>query len=165
VSDGVTHETGAEVVAPVLNRFCNDYAAVSPDGRWIAYASALSERREIYVGRYPDPGNRQQVSSAGGNLPMWSADGSELFFGSLDAQQMLHVSVQSGNALVVGRPEVLFERAHLPVATGRRPYDAFPDGRFVMITSGDAAGGADAAPNVILVQDWFEELKARVPVN
>jgi Tol biopolymer transport system component len=116
---------GSEVAGPDRNTFCDDYAAVSPDGRWVAYSSDLSGRAEIYVGRYPDLGGRQQVSSAGGNLPRWRADGSELFFGGLDARQMLHVSVQLGNApgsaLVVGRPEVLFEQAHLPVATGWRP--------------------------------------------
>jgi hypothetical protein len=157
---------GSEVAGPDRNTFCDDYAAVSPDGRWVAYSSDLSGRAEIYVGRYPDLGGRQQVSSAGGNLPRWRADGSELFFGGLDARQMLHVSVQLGNApgsaLVVGRPEVLFEQAHLPVATGWRPYDVSPDGRFVMLTSGDGTD-AGAAPNVILVQNWHEELKRLVP--
>jgi serine/threonine-protein kinase len=160
---------GTEGTSTDRNAFCDDYAAVSPDGRWVAYASSLTGRQDVYVARYPDLGDRQQVSSAGGNLPLWSSDGSELFFSGLDARQMLHVSVRPGNApgsaLVVGRPAVLFEQAHLPVATGWRPYDVFPDGRFAMIRSGDAGEGPDAAPNVVLIQHWFEELRARVPVD
>ena len=129
---------GSEVTMLVQNTFCNDYAAVSPDGRWIAYDSSFSGRSEIYVGRYPDLSDRQQISSAGGRLPLWSADGGELFFSGLDNRQMLAVSVQSGSALVAGRPEVLFERPHAPITTGRRPDDVSPDGRFAMITFGGA---------------------------
>ena len=136
---------GSEVTMLTQNTFCNDYVAVSPDGRWIAYDSNLSGREEIYVGRYPDLGDRQQISSVGGSLPLWSADGRELFFSGLNNQQILAVSVQSGSALVAGRPEVLFERAHPPVAVGRRPYDVSPDGRFAMITSGDRGADTDAA--------------------
>ena len=156
---------GSEATMLVDNAFCNDYAAVSPDGRWIAYDSTFSGRFEIYVGRYPDLGDRQQISSAGGRLPLWSEDGGELFFSGLDNRQMLAVSVQSGNALVAGRPEVLFERGYPPITTGWRPYDVSPDGRFAMITLGGAGSDTDTAPNVILVQNWFEELRRLVPVN
>ena len=89
----------------------------------------------------------------------------ELFFSSLNNQQMLAVSVRSGDALVAGRTAVLFEKAHPPVLTGWRPYDVSPDGRFAMIKSGDTGSDTDAAPNVILIQNWFEELKRLVPVD
>ena len=135
------------------------------DGRWIAYTSNLSGRPEIYVERYPDLGDRQQISSAGGQLPLWSADGGELFFSGLDDQQMLTVAVQSGSALVAGRPDVLFEKAHPEIGTGWRPYDVSPDGRFVMITTGATESDTDAAPTVIVVQNWIEELKRLVPTN
>ena len=156
---------GSEVTTLVQNTFCNDYAAVSPDGRWIAYTSNRSGRPEIYVERYPDLGDRQQISSAGGQLPLWSVDGGELFFSGLDDQQMLAVSVQSGSALVVGRPEVLFEKAHPTIGIGWRPYDVSPDGRFAMITSGDTGSDTDAAPKVIVVQNWHEELRRLVPTD
>ena len=76
---------------------CDENSAVSPNGRWIAYSSFLSERVEIYVEQYPDLGNRQQISSDGGRLPIWSQDGRELFFRSLDSQQMFAVPVQAGD--------------------------------------------------------------------
>ena len=102
----------------VKNEFCNDYAAVSPDGRWMAYESNVSGRYEIYVERYPELGNRQQISTGGGRLPLWSRDGRELFFSSLDSRQMFAVAVQSGTTLVAGRPQVLFEFAMLAIPGG-----------------------------------------------
>ena len=116
----------------VKSEFCNDFAAVSPDGRWMAYDSNVSGRYEIYVERYPELGNRQQISTGGGRLPLWSRDGRELFFSSLDGRQMLAVPVQSGTTLVAGRPQVLFEFAMLAArgwqsAVRHRPRWTVPD--------------------------------------
>jgi len=63
--------TAAEEVSPEL----------SPDGRWLAYTSNESGRREVYVRPFPDAAEgRYQVSTAGGDTPWWSRDGHELFF-------------------------------------------------------------------------------------
>ena len=144
------------------NDFRNDFAAVSPDGRWMAYRS----NSEIYVERYPELGNRQPISTGGGRIPLWSRDGRELFYGTLDGRQMFTVAVQSGTTLVAGRPRLLFEFAmeSLP-AQGGRPYDLAPDGRFLMIRSGRAEAAAGTASNLMVVQNWTEELKRLVPVN
>ena len=131
----------------------------------MAYHSNVSGRTEIYVERYPELGNRQQISTGGGRLPLWSRDGRELFFSSLDGRQMFAVPVQSGTTLVAGRPQVLFEFAMLAHAGGNRPYDIAPDGRFLIIRSGQAEAGGGTASNLILVQNWFEELKRLVPTN
>jgi eukaryotic-like serine/threonine-protein kinase len=150
----------------VKSEFCNGYAAVSPNGRWMAYQSNVSGRLEIYVERYPELGNRQLISTDGGSIPLWSRDGRELFFGSLDGRQMLAVPVQSGTTtLVAGRPQVLFEFAMLVQGAGNRPYDIAPDGRFLVIRSGQAESGVGTAPSMIVVQNWFEELKRLVPTH
>ena len=158
-------ERPSDVTVLVKSEFCNEYAAVSPDGRWMAYDSNVSGRYEIYVERYPELGNRQLISTGGGRMPLWSRNGRELFFGSPDGQQMLAVPVRSGTTLVVGRPQVLFEFAMLVSTTGQRPYDLAPDGRFVVIRSVQEETGSSAAPNLIVVQHWFEELKRLVPTN
>ena len=158
-------ERPSDVTVLLKNDFCNDRPAVSPDGRWMAYESNVSGRYEIYVERYPELGSRQQISTAGGQLPVWSRNGRELFFSGPDSRQMLAVPVQSGTTLVAGRPQVLFEFAMLPVAAGNRPWDLAPDGRFVIIGSGQVDAGDSAPANLILVQHWFEELKRLVPSN
>ena len=149
----------------VKSEFYNNFAAVSPNGRWMAYTSDVSGRFEIYVKRYPELGNRQLISTGGGRIPLWSRDGQELFFASLDGRQMLAVPVQSGTTLVAGRPQVLFELPMLVATAGNRPYDIAPDGRFLIIRSGQADVPGGTASNIILVQNWFEELKRLVPVN
>jgi hypothetical protein len=78
---------------------------------------------------------------------------------------MFAVSVQSGPTFVAGRPRVLFEVGMLRQAAGNRPYDIAPDGRFLIILSGQAEAAGATASDVILVQNWFEELKRLVPTN
>ena len=149
----------------VTNSFNNDYAAVSPDGGWIAYQSNMSGRVEIYVERYPQLGNRQPISTGGGRLPLWSRDGKELFFSSLDGRQMFAVSVQSGATFVAARPQVLFEFDMLRQTAGNRPYDIAPDGRFLIIRSGQSEAAGATASDMIVVLNWLEELKQRVPTR
>jgi serine/threonine-protein kinase len=158
-------ERPSDVKVLLKSEFSNDYAAVSPNGHWMAYQSNVSGRVEIYVERYPALGNRQQLSTGGGRLPLWSRNGRELFYGSLDGRQMFAVAVESGTTLVAGRPQGLFEFAMLRQGGGNRPYDLSPDGRFVIIRSGEAEDAAGPAPSMILVLNWFEELKRLVPVN
>ena len=137
---------------------------VSPDGGWIAYQSTVSGRTEIYVEKYPELGSRQLMSTGGGQRPLWSRDGRELFFIGPDSRQMFAVPVQSGTTLVTGRPHVLFELPML-VSRGNRPYDIALDGRFLIIRSAQAEIDGGPASNLILVQNWFEELKRLVPTN
>jgi serine/threonine-protein kinase len=129
----------------------------------MAYQSNLSGRAEIYVERYPELGNRQQISTGGGRLAKWSRDGRELFFLSLDSRQMFAVAVESATTLVAGRPNVLFDLAMLVQASGNRPYDVAPDGRFVILRTGQDEAPGRPTSNLILVLNWFEELKRLVP--
>ena len=139
--------------------------AVSPDGRWIAYVSNLSGGLDIYAERFPDLGNRQRISTSGGRVPRWSLDGTELFYQSIDGRQLFAVPIVADPTFAVGVPEVLFEGAYLRPVRYERPYDVTPSGdRFVMIKT-DATIDADTTSQVILVQNWVEELKRLVPTN
>ena len=72
--------------------------AVSPDGRWIAYVSDESDRREVYVRPFPRVSDgRWQISRDGGLAPVWSRDGSELIFRSIPSQTLMTVSVTDGS--------------------------------------------------------------------
>jgi Tol biopolymer transport system component len=149
----------------VKDEFYNAFATISPDGHSIAYQSNLSGQFEIYVQRYPELGNRQRISRAGGRLPLWSRDGRELFFS--EGRQMFVVPVQAGTTLVPGEARVLFEGAisRGSVSVNARPYDLTPDGRFMMIRPTATEGAERPTSSLIIVQNWFEELKRLLPVN
>jgi hypothetical protein len=112
----------------------------------------------------PALGDRQKISAGGGFRPTWLRNGRELFFTGLDSRQMFAVPVQSGTKLVAGRPQMLFEFPMFTIAGGR-PYDVTHDGRFVIICSGQTETGGGTASNMIVVLNWFEELKRLVPVH
>jgi len=78
----------------------------SPDGRWVAYQSNASMRNEVYVRRYPLGPEQWQISNAGGESPMWSPDGKELFYASGDT--IMRVSIGGGASLTPGTPVPLF---------------------------------------------------------
>ena len=137
---------------------------ISPDGQWVAYHSDVSERMEVYVQRFPTGGDRQQISTGGGRAPLWSPDGTELFYRNVDGRQVLAVPVTIGQTFTAGVAEVLFEGPYLASIGGVRPWDLDGDGqRFVMAKLG-TAGEDGMSPQIQVVLNWFEELKARVPV-
>ncbi|MBI3048796.1 MAG: serine/threonine-protein kinase [Acidobacteria bacterium] len=158
-----TTDTRGDATVLVKNESCNYGSVVSPDGRWLAYASNLSGRFEIYVERYPQSGSRQQISMDGGLLPLWSRDGRTLFF-SKDDRQVLSVPVQSGATFTAGRPQILFELSMAPNIVGSRPYDLAPDGTFVVVRNAQTES-ASQTPRLVLVQNWTEELKRLVPAR
>ena len=159
---------------PLLESEVNQVGpAISPDGQWITYLSGDTGRAEVYVQRFPDLGERQQISTEGGMDPAWSPDGQALFFlglrgGGVPPDEMAVVTIDLGPSLSVGNPEVLFDHApyRRRVADGRM-YDVAPDGqRFLMLSRQDASeAGAVVSPQINVVLNWFEELTERVPVN
>jgi eukaryotic-like serine/threonine-protein kinase len=107
--------------------------AVSPDGRWLAYACDESGAFEVYVQGFPDSQGKRLVSRGGGAEPRWRADGRELFYVSADRRLMV-VPTTIGPAFESGTPAPLFEMnvRDLAFLSGRR-YDVTPDGqRFVV---------------------------------
>jgi serine/threonine-protein kinase len=143
--------------------FATSRAAVSPDGRWIAYESNAAGRYEVYVEKYPELGNRQPISAGGGRDPRWSRDG-RLFFGTEDGRQLFVVDVTPGREFQAGRPRVYFEGGMEPIVTGDQSYDVGPDGRLVIIRSESAATG-EAAPGMVQFQIWTYELQGLFPTR
>ena len=81
---------------------------LSPNGQWLAYVSDGSKRSEIYVQTFPTPGGKWQISTNGGEAPVWSRDGKELFYISADAK-MMAVEVNTGPKFEAGTPKPLFD--------------------------------------------------------
>jgi serine/threonine-protein kinase len=134
-------------------------AALSANGRWLAYVSDRTGQGEIWVQPYPE-GVPVRVSNAGGYEPLWSADGRELFYRQGNA--VMVVSVDAGAEFSFGAPRMLFTGPYVqradPYSSG---YDVARDGRFLMILPGDE--NAAAAPaSIVVVQNFAEELKRRV---
>ena len=85
-------------------------AMLSPDGHWMVYAVLEAGREEeVYVQRFPGPGDRIAVSVGGGREPVWSPSGDEIFYRSTDGQRMMAVTTRAGATLDIGRPRLLFE--------------------------------------------------------
>jgi serine/threonine-protein kinase len=150
----------------VETQFIDRNGVVSPDGRWVAYESDSSGRFEIYVRPFPEAGSGQgQVSAAGGTRPLWSHSGRELFYMGLDGA-LMRVSVDAGGSVwSAGTPAKLLEPKYF--GTGSNPgrtYDVSPDDRrFLMIKQG--SGEQVAPPQIVIVQNWLEELNRLVPAN
>ena len=117
-------------VAPLLvSAFNESNPAISPDGAWVAYRSDESGRNEVYVERFPDLGDRVRISTDGGTAPLWSHDGTELYYRA--GRTMMAVPIETGDSFTAGPPETLFEGPYLDDLA--RNYDLAPDGRFLMI--------------------------------
>ena len=141
--------------------------AFSPDGRWLAYSSNETGQREVYVTPYPGPGSRITISTGGGRSPRWSSNGRELFY--RNGRQMMAVSVEPGPTFRAGIPRLLFEGDYVQELgnIGAHNYDVSRDGqRFLMVVPAPAETlGETARPRIVVVQNWLEELRRRVPVN
>ena len=176
---GIAHDLwihnidGAQADRPLLTTpAAEEDPALSPDGRWLAFTSDESGRRDIYIQAYPE-GERYTVSPEGGRFPLWSADGSAIFFVGFqdDVQKMLRVAVTaSPSGLQLGSPEPLFDmRYTAPDGTDYSyhvgdniigaGFDLLPDGRFVLLRSPESDNR-----EVVIVQNWFDEVRRLVPV-
>jgi Tol biopolymer transport system component len=133
--------------------------AISPDGHWLAYMSDESGRQEIYVRPFPDTRiSKRQVSVAGGISPHWSRDGRELFFVD-ESRHMVVVSVTPGPTFFTSEPKQVFDAAMAYAVAAGVPFDVAPDGRF--LTTRMAGGASAHADELILVENFFEDLKAK----
>jgi eukaryotic-like serine/threonine-protein kinase len=131
--------------------------ALSADGQWLAYSSNESGRFEIFVQAFPASTGRRQVSADGGVEPWWSPRGNELFYFTLSGTLM---SVQVNTLADLSRPSVAVEpKSWIFQSNGTAAaYDVAADGRVLMVKA--AGGGQSGAPQLVVVQNWLETLKA-----
>jgi hypothetical protein len=140
--------------------------AFSPDGRWLAYVSATPPASDVRVRAYP---SGEDVIVARGLGPMWSHDGRTLFFDNDASIMAVPFSVKNGTP-DLGLPRVVVSRrttgpSGAAVYTGSNNqgagYDVLPDGRFLVVRQPDPHGVRE----MVVIQDWFEELKRLVPAR
>jgi len=129
-------------------------ARLAPNGRYVAYVSDESGRDEVYVQPFPDGGRRTTVSTEGGQAPVWSRDGSELFYVD-PADTLAAVNVSMAGEFTIKEVVRLFHKAFLTnSATNSPSYDVSPDGqRFLVTEPADGETGA-ANSSIRFVQNW-----------
>ena len=147
---------------------------LSPDGEWLAYGSRDSGRWEVYVQPYPGTGPRTQVSVSGGRTPVWNPSGGEIFFvtgedrGPSRVDRMMVVSVQTSPSLRIGAPRELFAFSNQDLSFNCVPvncYSVSPDGQRFFVTEKTERTAPPPVTHINLIQNWLEEVKARVPTE
>jgi Tol biopolymer transport system component len=168
----VTFENGKVGVKPLLDTPKDaDSAAFSRDGNWLAYASNVSGRNEVYVRPYPGPGKAEQVSLEGGSSPAWNPNGRELFFDTglpAPTRRMMAVDFAPGSPPRIGRPQTLFEFDPTDLVFACLPsrcYDVALDGQSFYAMQVRTPPPRPVVTHINLIPNWFEELKAKAPVK
>ena len=151
----------------IQTEFQDFYPELSPDGRWLAYASTESGRQEIYVRPFPDVnGGKWQISRDSGTFPVWGPDGRELFYLQTPPNvAMMVVPVETEPTFTPGNPEVLFNASAFLLQPGPRLFDIAPDGqRFLWAREGATpVDETPTPPDIIVVENWLDELQRLLP--
>ena len=166
--------SGQAMPRPIIATDAEEHSpALSPDGRWLAYVSHESGEMHVYVSQFPSGAGKRRVTTNVGNSPLWRQDSGALFFREAvgenveNAREMRVVAVGPGEMLALGESESLFEvvnrsasRISSTYISSGSTYQATPDGtRFLMVYK-----SSQPLTEIVVVQNWHEQLKARVPV-
>ena len=171
-----------EVVATKLDlapssRFAVPLPEISMDGNWISYASDESGVAQVYVRPFPNiDGGKWQVSIEPAFQAHWNPDGSEMYFWSADNKQ-LSTALTIGPVGDNGRPNLI--EFGVPVEMfsriGTRNFNTVPawdyspyNENFIFLEQLGGASSFDsveAQTNLVVVENWFEELRSLAPVD
>ena len=134
----------------------------SPDGRWIAYQTNESGRNEVVVRAFPAPasgqGGKWLVSNNGGTLARWSPNSRELLYQEGDRIMAVGYTV-NGDSFVHEKPRVRIEKL------GGTFWDVAKDGRIAVLTPVTSPQAPATEHTVVFLQNFFDELRRRVPVG
>ena len=138
------------------------FAAVSPDGKWLAYANAEGGPYEVYVRPLTGRGEQVQISNAGGTIPLWSKNGRELFYRTEDQRIMVAYYTVTGESFIAERPRAWFGKrlTNLGMAAN---LDVAQDGkRLVVLLPAETTDARESKSHVTLVVNFFDEVQRRV---
>jgi dipeptidyl aminopeptidase/acylaminoacyl peptidase len=140
---------GAAPVPLVTGEAQQEFARVSPDGKWIAYISNESGEWEAYTAALAPSAEKVRLSAGGAINLAWSHDGRKVYFTSPD-RRMFEVDIRTSPSLEAGEPRPIFT---LP-ALGWTAFDVAPDGRFLAAVPQVSA----IASPLSVVLNWESEL-------
>jgi len=145
---------------------------LSPDGRWLAYASDESGKGEIYVRPFPPSGSggKWQVSAGGGEYPVWSRTGDELFFRDSKGGILLAGYKVNGDSFVAEKPRAWTARSFYAIGF-TRGFDLAPDGRRFAVLIDELGGDRGTerkatsqerpAAQLTILLNFFDEVRRR----
>ena len=138
----------------LATQFRERHPQVSPDGRWLAYASDRTGQFEVYVQPLVGDGPRVQVSTEGGDSPRWSPDGRTLYY-AVGAAIMAAARAPGGGFEIASR-KTAAETGAMDINFANVNWDIHPGGReFLFIDQGDAQGA-----RLVWILDWPELVRA-----
>ena len=139
--------------------------AFSPDGRWLAYISDEAGNPQVYVRAFPDNGGKWRISNTNGLNPVWSRNGRELFYRTVDGQIMVAPYTVNGDSFSADKPHAWSERRI--ACEGRlKNFDVPPDGkRIVALMPVEGPEGERSQNHVTMLQNFYDELRRRVPTD
>ena len=146
--------------------FNQRFSAFSPDNRWLAYTSTeVGGRMEVFVQPFPPTGAKFQISNDGGQRPVWSPDGRELFYNQPSnqpsANRIVGIEIQTSPAFRAGKAVPIPFGQAVVFGPGTN-FDIHPDGKRFVVVLEDPKRQAD---QFHVVLNWTEELKQRVPTK
>ena len=149
--------------------FDERHPSFSPDGRWLAYSSNESGIFQVYVRAIPGSargaGSKWQISNGGGVYPVWSHNGRELFFRTMDSQIMVAAYVGKGDTFQAAKPRVWSEKRLANIGFSSN-YDVASDGqRIAALVPAEGPEEQKAQNHVIFLLNFFDELRRRVPAG
>jgi len=132
--------------------------AWSPSGRYFVYQSNHGETEEIYVRPFPEVDSRkEQVSISGGRSPVWSRDGTVIYYASSKGIMGVPFTEDlDSSAFTLGSPTLILKMTGVQEFDVSRDKEMFVINRFPIETF---------ATKINVVTNWFEELKENVPVE
>jgi Tol biopolymer transport system component len=155
--------SGDTVPVPlVASEFSELHPALSPDGRWLAYASDESGVLEVYVRPFPNTSaGRWQVSNGGGVEPVWSANGREIIYVG-QSGRLLAAQVNAADNFFVNELRPLFDASALDFDGFHQSYAITADARHFIFSSSGVAGQLQSGPQLVWVDRWFADLAAKL---
>jgi Tol biopolymer transport system component len=129
---------------------------LSPDGRWVALVSNESGTDEVYVHSFPEPAAKIQVSAGEATGPMWSADGTRLYY--VAGTTIMQARFAPGPTLRVVSRDTAFARVHDANAVyGQANFDVSRDGSRIVTPIAESGGY-----QLVVVPNWITEFRGRM---
>jgi serine/threonine-protein kinase len=164
-SDGAGLRAGKPEVF-LQTQFNERNPSFSPDGRWLAYASDEAGTYQVYVRAFPDKGGKWQISNNGGQDPVFSRNGRELFFETPDNGTMVAAYTGKSDSFVADKPRVWSEKRIADSGRNGANYDVAPDGKHIVaLMPVDTPEAQQAQNHVVFLLNFFDELRRRLPTG